>query len=631
MRWKLVMLSFKKYLEELMNRALELKVFDPEFYRRRYGFSNEMGNLDLFQHFIKHSTSDQRNGSSDFDCIQYLRVNSDVNQKGISAAVHYLNIGYKENRQTFREAYPPFDKNVVSLNSSCGNYLKTVIVLHIFYEDFVEKFFTYLTSVPFNFSLYITTPNPKIVELAEKRYSELDNVVDLQIRICPNRGRNFAPMLVEFSKQIMEHDILIHLHSKKSLYTGKEQKDWANYLIKGLIQDPEVTSKIASAFFRFNEWGLCYPKAFWTIPWWAHHWLKNYSAGKKLSNLIDVEINSKFVKYPVGGMFWARTKAISQLLDFDWHYDYFPEEMGQTDGTLHHAIERILGLLAERNGYSQFSYNPYENVFHRGGDQFLDAYKTLSSGNIIHYSSQFKVISFDIFDTLIMRNGLWNEYAKWLVGDALVKAGRISNPEEYIKIRNSVELQLRAKKNFKGDVSYKEIIRSIVRYDEWKEFRDIISHEYDYDLWEMVPRTEVSKIFKELVDSGKRVIFVSDMYYSSLQIRQMLSKCGIKGEIPLYVSSECRRRKDRGDIWEVVLSSEKIQASELLHIGDNMVSDIQIPCDNGISTLYLMNAVDRVEQAGYKLGPSFPNISSYEERELFGAIVKYLGHSPFLK
>jgi hypothetical protein len=49
-------------------------------------------------------------------------------------------------------------------------------------------------------------------------------------------------------------------------------------------------------------------------------------------------------------MFWARSKALQRLLDLDLRFDDFPEEQGQIDGTLAHAVERSFAFLAEANG-----------------------------------------------------------------------------------------------------------------------------------------------------------------------------------------------------------------------------------------------------------------------------------------
>jgi lipopolysaccharide biosynthesis protein len=52
-------------------------------------------------------------------------------------------------------------------------------------------------------------------------------------------------------------------------------------------------------------------------------------------------------------MFWAKTNAINRLLEIDWKYSMFASEGQQLDGTLQHAIERVIGECALSSSYKQ--------------------------------------------------------------------------------------------------------------------------------------------------------------------------------------------------------------------------------------------------------------------------------------
>ena len=60
-------------------------------------------------------------------------------------------------------------------------------------------------------------------------------------------------------------------------------------------------------------------------------------------------IGSK-IEFPIGNMFWARVNSIYQIFNEDFTNE-IPKELGQKDGTIMHAIERIWLYLVKLNGY----------------------------------------------------------------------------------------------------------------------------------------------------------------------------------------------------------------------------------------------------------------------------------------
>ena len=66
---------------------------------------------------------------------------------------------------------------------------------------------------------------------------------------------------------------------------------------------------------------------------------------------LKLELDSNQSSVALGTVFWAKTKALKKLLTYPWKYDDFPEEPMAIDGTISHAIERILPYVAEDAGY----------------------------------------------------------------------------------------------------------------------------------------------------------------------------------------------------------------------------------------------------------------------------------------
>ena len=74
-----------------------------------------------------------------------------------------------------------------------------------------------------------------------------------------------------------------------------------------------------------------------------------YKLFEALFTFLKLRIGYK-LDFPVGNMFWARTSAVYQIFD-DKIIKKCPEEKGQLDGTMLHAIERIWLYLAKLNGF----------------------------------------------------------------------------------------------------------------------------------------------------------------------------------------------------------------------------------------------------------------------------------------
>jgi FMN phosphatase YigB (HAD superfamily) len=99
--------------------------------------------------------------------------------------------------------------------------------------------------------------------------------------------------------------------------------------------------------------------------------------------------------------------------------------------------------------------------------------------------------------------------------------------------------------------------------------------------------------------AGRRVLFVSDMYLPAERIRTVLERLGVaRPEEPLYVSGELGVDKRRGGLFDHVLREEGLRPDELVHTGDDPVTDDATPRSRGIAVEPLTSAkLDRFERA----------------------------------
>lgn len=87
---------------------------------------------------------------------------------------------------------------------------------------------------------------------------------------------------------------------------------------------------------------------------------------------------------------------------------------------------------------------------------------------------------------------------------------------------------------------------------------------------------------------GIRIIAVSDMYLGKRHLRRLLDELGYRGLIDrIYVSSEYRAGKYSGRLFGHVLEQEKLRPEDVLHVGDNFLSDAMAPCRLGMTGVFL--------------------------------------------
>jgi predicted HAD superfamily hydrolase len=365
------------------------------------------------------------------------------------------------------------------------------------------------------------------------------------------------------------------------------------------------------------------------LSYWAHSWLGNKPIGHQLNSKFHVNSDlSSYLDSPVGTMFWARTDALRPILSSGFTIEDFPEESGQKDGTLAHAMERMLVPVALRQGYTFCEINMERKDFSVSfGSRNLFQYWAKSLNDLKSAIRQHNLISFDIFDTLITRPLLDPDSAFDLLSIEVECNEGIKNFRE---IRKTAEAEIRSEKGFGSDVGIDEIYKHIgskLKLDKVAIDR-LCSMERDIELRLNLPRSEVIEAFRFAREKGKRVVLMSDMYLDEVTVRALLAKNGIEGYDELCLSSSMGVRKDSAGMWLKLL--ERHPGVSILHIGDNEHSDVQIPHDMGISNYHVMSPKNIFNNS--LIGREFQTHTvsqNIADSALLGVSVNYLFNNPF--
>lgn len=467
---------------------------------------------------------------------------------------------------------------------------KIAVQLHLFYLDLLDEFFIYLNNIPYTFDLFVSvvdsSENEKIIE----KYSKIRNVGKVEIIQVENRGRDVSPIMVYFKDKILKYDYLCHIHSKKSFYTGFEQTNWRKYLLDGLLGNENQVKKIFYYLETEPSIGLVYPETFPSLPYWGHTWLSNTQSREKLllkMGIVDLN-GDKYIDFPMGTMFWGRVEAFKPLLKINLNINDFQEEKGQVDGTLAHAFERCLGEIIRYYGYKIMTYDSGQDKFVYGnGKKNLNQYWIKNKDYLLNEINQYDVISFDIFDTLLMRKVVNPSTIFELVEKRLYK---LDINYSFVKYRRKAEKTLRIS-NQKIDYSIYDIYLEMKNISGITEemMNLILDIEISLEKEFVVPRKEMLDIFNKIKEN-KTVILVSDMYLNTDIIEGLLIQNGINGYNDIYISCEKQAKKEDGSLWKAIVN--KYGINKVLHIGDNEVSDVQKAVDNGINVHHILSSKD---------------------------------------
>ena len=234
------------------------------------------------------------------------------------------------------------------------------------------------------------------------------------------------------------------------------------------------------------------------------------------------------------------------------------------------------------------------------------------------------VVSFDLFDTLVMRQTLLSDDVIKFVDCRLQKQGiyiqdfykrRLASEKELSRYTapTLTEIYNHMFKRMEGSSSKWKITAEQLADLEWN---------IDFDL--IVARKEVCDILKETVADRKKVYIVSDTYYSKNQLKKILKQCGIVEYTDILASSDYGTGKTQ-NLFKIL--KERENEKKILHIGDDIVADIESAHRFEIETYRLFSGFGLLELVG-NLGFA-DYMDSLSEHLKIGLFIAKIFNSPF--
>nr|MDQ3039991.1 rhamnan synthesis F family protein [Pseudomonadota bacterium] len=227
--------------------------------------------------------------------------------------------------------------------------LRVALHVHVHYPEFMPELFIRLALNRTLPDLLISVTSPGALELVRDQIK--DYAGRTEIRLVPNRGRDMGPLLTEFGPQLLrDYDIVGHVHTKKTADVTDAALigRWRTFLVENMLgSKTAMADLILGRMGEDSSIGLVFPDDPNFIGW-----RENRHAAKELGARLGLapDLPEHFV-FPVGMMFWARVEALRPLFELSLDWSDYPAEPLPYDGSMMHAMERLLPFIVEQQGF----------------------------------------------------------------------------------------------------------------------------------------------------------------------------------------------------------------------------------------------------------------------------------------
>ncbi|MEK3826961.1 MULTISPECIES: rhamnan synthesis F family protein [Paenibacillus] len=232
---------------------------------------------------------------------------------------------------------------------------KVAVVIHLHYSDTFKKYEEYFRNIPEEITIYFTTSNDELNKKIKNFSSYRKNCRLIEKK---NRGRDISSFLVACRKDILDHELVCFLHDKKEKNPSSklDVDKWIYSQWENMLSSKTYIYNVISCFNKNDQLGLLLPPvpASERINFaYMNNWKSNYENTVRLAKDLNLhcDINKEISPMAIGTVFWARVTALRKLFEHDWKYEDFDVEPLADDGTLSHAVERILEYVAKDSGY----------------------------------------------------------------------------------------------------------------------------------------------------------------------------------------------------------------------------------------------------------------------------------------
>ena len=214
---------------------------------------------------------------------------------------------------------------------------------------------------------------------------------------------------------------------------------------------------------------------------------------------------------------------------------------------------------------------------------------------VVKKLSGYDVVSFDLFDTLVLRN--------------------VSQPSDVFRlvefkygIHNFAHIRKKAEKECVDKLGMCYTLSDIYNLLQLQYgiSKDVLMKELEIEKQICVINPYMKEIYEELHKKDQNIVILTDTYFSKEFITDLLTDLGLSMPNDIIISCECKKSKSVGDVYEL------FHGKNVIHVGDNYRCDIQNAKKAGCSAYYykssqLIGKKYRIHENNISIGAALSN------------------------
>lgn len=230
---------------------------------------------------------------------------------------------------------------------------RVAVLIHVYYPELLPDLLSGVANIPVRHDIYLTNASGVSIEAGDLRVGpQVGSVVVLDVA---NHGRDIFPAIQVINAGLLDpYELVLKLHTKKSEWRADhatlegDGRAWRERFVQDLVGSPERVAHILDAFAAEPNLGIV--TAAGNVVG-SEHWGGDRPIVAELLRRAELDLEGRNLRFAAGSMYWVRGFVLQGLRALSFGAVDFEREPLPVDGTTAHAVERVIGLLAQEAGF----------------------------------------------------------------------------------------------------------------------------------------------------------------------------------------------------------------------------------------------------------------------------------------